>query len=205
MLGRDVVGKQFWAVPSGEQDQQLLVLDLHEGEFSRAVVATDAPPEIAYKTFHRTDPYAHRAGADDRRIAAARAPEIRESRSAGDGRDARYRGTRDGTEGPLAKRFRRPSLPRRDRQPGLTSIDCQRRLAVVEPVAGTVNVPNPSDPEAAFASAVALRRLADRLELAAVNVAVKRGWSWTDVAAALGVTRQAAHKKFAHRVERPDA
>ena len=103
MLGRDVVGKQFWAVPSGEQDQQLLVLDLHEGEFSRAVVATDAPPEIAYKTFHRTDPYAHRAGADDRRIAAARAPEIRESRSAGDGRDARYRGTRDGNRGPFGQ------------------------------------------------------------------------------------------------------
>lgn len=68
----------------------------------------------------------------------------------------------------------------------------------------TINVPDPSDPEAAFASVVALRRLADRLELATVNVAVNRGWSWTDVAGALGVTRQAAHKKFAHRVQRPD-
>ncbi len=67
----------------------------------------------------------------------------------------------------------------------------------------TVDVPDPSDPEAAFASVVALRRLADRLELAAVNVAVAHGWSWTDVARALGVTRQAAHKRFAHRVARP--
>lgn len=75
----------------------------------------------------------------------------------------------------------------------------------MSPVAETIIVPDPSDPEAAFASVVALRRLADRLELAAVNVAVQRGWSWTDVAAALGVTRQATHKKFAHRVERPDA
>lgn len=75
----------------------------------------------------------------------------------------------------------------------------------MEPVSGAINVPDPSDPEAAFASVVALRRLADRLELAAMNVAVQRGWSWTDVAAALGVTRQAAHKKFAHRVGRPDA
>lgn len=74
----------------------------------------------------------------------------------------------------------------------------------MDPVAETIDVPDPSDPEAAFASVVALRRLADRLELAAVNVAVQRGWSWTDVAAALGVTRQAAHKKFARRVERPD-
>lgn len=68
----------------------------------------------------------------------------------------------------------------------------------------TITVPDPSDSEAALASVVALRRLADRLELAAVNAAVKEGWSWTEVAAALGVTRQAAHKKFAHRVERPD-
>lgn len=66
----------------------------------------------------------------------------------------------------------------------------------------TIVVPDPSDPEAAFASVVALRRLADRLELAAVHFAVRRGWSWTDVAAALGVTRQAAHKKFARRVSR---
>tara|TARA_R100000306_G_C4349339_1_gene129291 strand:+ start:533 stop:781 length:249 start_codon:yes stop_codon:yes gene_type:complete len=65
----------------------------------------------------------------------------------------------------------------------------------------SIAVPDPSDPEAAFASVIALRRLADRLELAAVNVAIRHGWSWTDVAAALGVTRQAAHKKFAHRVE----
>jgi hypothetical protein len=67
----------------------------------------------------------------------------------------------------------------------------------------TIDVPDPSDPESAFASVVALRRLADRLELAAVNVAIRHGWSWTDVAAALGVTRQATHKKFAHRVEQP--
>jgi hypothetical protein len=67
----------------------------------------------------------------------------------------------------------------------------------------SIEVPDPSDPEAAFASVVALRRLADRLELAAVNVAIRHGWSWTDVATALGVTRQAAHKKFAHRVGQP--
>ena len=74
----------------------------------------------------------------------------------------------------------------------------------MKPVAETFIVPDPSDPEAALASVVALRRLADRLELAAVNAAVRQGWSWTDVAAALGVTRQAAHKKFARRVERAD-
>lgn len=65
-----------------------------------------------------------------------------------------------------------------------------------------IDVPDPSDPAAAFSAVVSLRRLADRLELAAVNVAVEQGWSWTNIADALGVTRQAAHKKFARRVQR---
>ncbi|MGE0794267.1 MAG: helix-turn-helix domain-containing protein [Acidimicrobiia bacterium] len=72
-------------------------------------------------------------------------------------------------------------------------------------LAETITVPDPTDTEAAFVAVVALRQLADRLELAAVNVAAGNGWSWTDVAAALGVTRQAAHKKFARRVTRPGA
>lgn len=63
-----------------------------------------------------------------------------------------------------------------------------------------VDVPDASDPEAALAAVVALRRLADRLELAAVDVAIEQGWSWAHVADALGVSRQAAHKKFARRV-----
>lgn len=63
-----------------------------------------------------------------------------------------------------------------------------------------VDVPDASDPEAALAAVVALRRLADRLELAAVDVAIAQGWSWADVADALGVSRQAAHKKFFRRV-----
>lgn len=70
----------------------------------------------------------------------------------------------------------------------------------VQSRASTIEVPAPSDPEAALAAVVALRRLADRLELAAANAAVEQGWSWTDVASALGITRQAAHKKFARRV-----
>lgn len=65
-----------------------------------------------------------------------------------------------------------------------------------------VEVPDPSDPERAFASVVALRRLADRLELAAATAAVEDGWSWADIADALGVSRQAAHKKLAHRIKR---
>ena len=46
-----------------------------------------------------------------------------------------------------------------------------------------------------MAAVIALRRLADRLEREAVDVAIDRGWTWAQVAQALGVTRQAAHKR----------
>jgi DNA-directed RNA polymerase specialized sigma24 family protein len=58
----------------------------------------------------------------------------------------------------------------------------------------------PDDPADALAAVGALRRLADRVEDAAVERAVLDGWSWTDVAEALGVTRQAVHKKHARRL-----
>ena len=40
-------------------------------------------------------------------------------------------------------------------------------------------------------------RVDDRLERAAVARAMEQGWTWTQVAEALGVTRQGAHKKHA--------
>ncbi|HEY8455387.1 MAG TPA: hypothetical protein VIL34_07325 [Actinopolymorphaceae bacterium] len=52
-----------------------------------------------------------------------------------------------------------------------------------------------------LAAVVALRELADRLEDAAVERALREGWSWGQVADALGVTRQAVHKKHLRRVE----
>ncbi|MGE0026474.1 MAG: hypothetical protein AB7O78_11405 [Thermoleophilia bacterium] len=58
-----------------------------------------------------------------------------------------------------------------------------------------------ADPADALAAVAALRRLADRVEDAAVEEAVRAGWSWSDVAEALGVTRQAVHKKHARRLD----
>jgi DNA invertase Pin-like site-specific DNA recombinase len=58
----------------------------------------------------------------------------------------------------------------------------------------------PEDPADALAAVGALRRLADRVEDAAVERALADGWSWTDVAEALGVTRQAVHKKHSPRL-----
>jgi len=59
----------------------------------------------------------------------------------------------------------------------------------------------PEDPADALAAVGALRRLADRVEDAAVERAVLDGWSWADIAEALGVTRQAVHKKHARRLQ----
>jgi hypothetical protein len=62
------------------------------------------------------------------------------------------------------------------------------------------DTPVPKDPADALAAVAALRRLADRLEDAAVEQAMRAGWGWPDVAEALGVTRQAVHKKHARRL-----
>jgi transcriptional regulator with GAF, ATPase, and Fis domain len=60
---------------------------------------------------------------------------------------------------------------------------------------------DPLDPVAdQLAAVMALRERADQLEDAAVERALRAEWSWTDVATALGVTRQAVHKKHLRRV-----
>jgi len=59
---------------------------------------------------------------------------------------------------------------------------------------------SPTDPAEGLAAAVALRRLAERLENAQVERAMAEGWSWPQVAEALGVSRQAVHKKHAKRL-----
>jgi DNA-binding NarL/FixJ family response regulator len=62
-------------------------------------------------------------------------------------------------------------------------------------------IPSPESPADGLAAVVALRRLADRLEDAQVERALRDGWSWSQVAEALGVTRQAVHKKHAKRLK----
>jgi hypothetical protein len=67
-------------------------------------------------------------------------------------------------------------------------------------VAEAQSLPGPEDPEAALAAVVALRRLAGRLEVAAVVEAIAQSWTWAQVGEALGISAQAAHKKFASEV-----
>jgi hypothetical protein len=57
-----------------------------------------------------------------------------------------------------------------------------------------------SDPATGLAAVAALRRLLEELEALQVRRARENGWSWQAIAAALGVTRQSAHKKYARRL-----
>jgi hypothetical protein len=56
-----------------------------------------------------------------------------------------------------------------------------------------------TDPEIGLRAVLALRRLLERLEILQVDNARQRGWSWQEIADALGVSRQAVHKKHAGR------
>ncbi len=62
----------------------------------------------------------------------------------------------------------------------------------------------PRDPAEGLAAVVALRQLADRLEAGQVERAIDEGWSFAEIAAALGVSRQAVHKKHAKRLNARD-
>jgi hypothetical protein len=52
-----------------------------------------------------------------------------------------------------------------------------------------------ADPENGLQAVVVLRRLADRLERTHVKSARAQGWTWQQIGDALGVSRQAVHKK----------
>jgi hypothetical protein len=57
------------------------------------------------------------------------------------------------------------------------------------------------DPAEGLRAVLALRRLLEAVEAVQVDNARARGWSWQDIAGALGVSRQAVHKKHAGRRE----
>jgi DNA-directed RNA polymerase specialized sigma24 family protein len=63
------------------------------------------------------------------------------------------------------------------------------------------SLPSADDPAEALAAVVALRLMADRLERQAVEQALAQGWSWSQIAEALGVSKQAAHKRLSRPPE----
>lgn len=55
------------------------------------------------------------------------------------------------------------------------------------------------DPRVGLRAVAALRRLLEQLEAVQVRSARNQGWSWQEIAAELGVSRQAVHKKYGRR------
>jgi DNA-directed RNA polymerase specialized sigma24 family protein len=55
------------------------------------------------------------------------------------------------------------------------------------------------DPAVGLAAVASLRELLESLEALQVENARERGWSWQQIAAVLGVSRQAVHKKHGGR------
>jgi len=59
-------------------------------------------------------------------------------------------------------------------------------------------IPDPHHAADALAAVLALRQMADELEAKAVQSALRQGWSWSQIAEALGVSKQAAHRRLSH-------
>jgi hypothetical protein len=81
----------------------------------------------------------------------------------------------------------------------LTKVDCQLKLTGVSEATQLAAATAHDDPEIGLAAVVALRQLLDQLEALQVSSARTHGWTWERIAAALGVTRQSVHKKYATR------
>lgn len=60
------------------------------------------------------------------------------------------------------------------------------------------HLPDPTDISEALASVVALRQLADEYESRVVRIALRDGWSWSEIGEALGVSKQSAHRRLSH-------
>jgi DNA-binding XRE family transcriptional regulator len=58
-----------------------------------------------------------------------------------------------------------------------------------------------TDPRAGLRAVASLRTLADALELRQVEAGLRSGMTWQQIADALGVTRQAVHKKYSKRID----
>jgi hypothetical protein len=62
-----------------------------------------------------------------------------------------------------------------------------------------------ADVRVGLRAALALRRLAERLEALQVSNARRQGWSWQEIADALEVSKQAVHQKHAARAAEPES
>jgi DNA-binding NarL/FixJ family response regulator len=68
----------------------------------------------------------------------------------------------------------------------------ESEVAITEAASGT-------DPDTGLRAVAALRTLTERLEILQVDNARRLGWSWQQIAARLGVTKQTVHRKHGKR------
>ncbi|MFL5896124.1 MAG: Clp protease N-terminal domain-containing protein [Thermoleophilaceae bacterium] len=64
---------------------------------------------------------------------------------------------------------------------------------------GTAGRALSGDPEVGLAAVTALREQIEELEFAHVSQALRAGWTWEEIGQALGISKQAAHHKYATR------
>lgn len=72
-------------------------------------------------------------------------------------------------------------------------------LTTMEKSAEIAEAAGSTDPDVGLRAVAALRTLTERLEVLQVDNARRLGWSWQDIAARLGVTKQTVHRKHAGR------
>jgi hypothetical protein len=78
---------------------------------------------------------------------------------------------------------------------GLTNVGCQSKLTAMNTEDITPAITS-NDPSLGLRAALALHRLAERVEADNVAAAREKGWSWQQIGDALGVTRQSVHTKY---------
>jgi DNA-directed RNA polymerase specialized sigma24 family protein len=72
-------------------------------------------------------------------------------------------------------------------------------LTTMTEATDTAEAATSSDPRVGLRAVAALRQLAERLEALQVEHARRLGWSWEEIGGALGVSKQAVHKKHGRR------
>ena len=75
-------------------------------------------------------------------------------------------------------------------------------LTFMEPALTITEAASGSDPDTGLRAVAALRALTERLEILQVDNARRLGWSWQQIAARLGVTKQTVHRKHGKRTGR---
>lgn len=102
---------------------------------------------------------------------------------------------------PTVNRAPWAALPRQavHRQHRWTNLARQRTMTAMVPLAELDGALGGTELEAALRAIPRLRQLVEQLEADRVAAARAEGWSWSQVATCLGVSKQSVHRKHAQR------